>query len=527
MNKINMILHAHLPYVRHLEYERFLEEDWLYESLNESYLPLLRMLNRLEEDKINFKICICFSPTLLTMLTDAPLQERFVSYMERHIELGEKEVERTKREEVEAQALAEHYLAETRKNLEFYEDCGRNILAGFKKLADMGRIELVASAATHAYLPLYKDYPEAINAQIAVGIKTHKRIFGQTPRGFWLPECGYYPGLDKLLRKNGVDWIQLPSQSIICSPDKSIYGGYRPLVLESGVHGFTRDWNLIHLVGSDKYGYPCDPDYREFYRDIGYYLPMEYVGPYMHEPSLRVFTGYKYFAITGKTENKKYYDLQKAEEKVSLHVENFLYNIRRKGQLIDAAGITDHLSTLTFDVELFGHRWYEGMMFLEKLLRGLSSDPTKYSLVVPSEEIDQNGRMENLRVNECSWGPSGGADIWLDSSNAWIYRHTTKAIERMVELTERFPDQGSLKERFLNQASRELLLSMASDWPCIMHDNTSTSYAEKRLKNHLGSFNVVHSSMCRNTVNTEWLINAEKRNAIFPDVDFRLFESTN
>ena len=76
----------------------------------------------------------------------------------------------------------------------------------------------------------------------------------------------------------------------------------------------------------------------------------------------------------------------------------------------------------------------------------------------------------------------------------------------------------------MNQASRELLLAMASDWPCIIHDNTSSSYAEKRITNHLGSFNVVHSSMCRNTVNTEWLIKAEKRNALFPDMDYRYFE---
>ena len=94
----------------------------------------------------------------------------------------------------------------------------------------------------------------------------------------------------------------------------------------------------------------------------------------------------------------------------------------------------------------------------------------------------------------------------------------------MQELTHRFPDQGSLKGRFLNQASREVLLSMASDWPCIMHDRTSVTYAEKRLRNHLGSFNVVYSSMCRNTVNTEWLINAERRNQIFPDMDYNLFD---
>ncbi len=48
-NNVNFILHAHMPLVRHPEHKRFLEEDWLFESINESYLPMLRMLKRLRE----------------------------------------------------------------------------------------------------------------------------------------------------------------------------------------------------------------------------------------------------------------------------------------------------------------------------------------------------------------------------------------------------------------------------------------------------------------------------------------------
>ena len=524
MNRINLMLHAHQPYVRHLEYEKFLEEDWLYEALNESYIPLLRMLKNLEDDNVDYHFSICFSPTLISMLEDEPLQERFIKYLERHIELGEKEVQRTKTEEKECHEMAKVYLKETKLNLELYLGLDRNILKEFKRLSEVGRIELVASAATHAFLPLYKDFPGAVNAQIAVGISTHKRVFGKSPKGFWLPECGYYPGLEKLLLDNGVEWVQLPSQAIISSPDKSLYGGYRPIVIPGGLKAVARDWNLTNLVWSDKTGYPCDPDYREFYRDIGYYLPMEYVRPYMHEPSLRVFTGYKYYSITGNTEEKVYYSPKKAQEKVALHVDNFLYNIRKKGKLLDAYGIGNHVFNLFFDAELFGHRWYEGLSWLEKVIRALAEDKNNYAMVSASSVVEEDEDLDEIRINETSWGPRGGADTWLDSSNAWIYRHTIKAIERMQELTERFPDQGSLKGRFLNQASRELLLAMASDWPCIIHDNTSSSYAEKRICNHLGSFNVVHSSMCRNTVNTEWLIKAEKCNALFPDMDYRYFE---
>ena len=117
MNKLNLILQAHLPYVRHLEYPKFLEENWLFESLNETYIPLLRMLERLERDGVDFRISICFSPTLSTMLTDPALQERFVDYMNGRIELGCKEVERTAAEEPLCLEMAKRYLSEAEKNL--------------------------------------------------------------------------------------------------------------------------------------------------------------------------------------------------------------------------------------------------------------------------------------------------------------------------------------------------------------------------------------------------------------------------
>ena len=523
MNKVNLILHAHLPYVRHVEYPKFLEENWLFESLNETYIPLLIMLDRMDKDSVPYHISICFSPTLLTMLTDEALQERFVNYMNERIELGEKEVRRTEGEDTECHEMAKRYLGYARMSLETFESYERNILTGFKNLADRNRIELLTTAATHAYLPLYKDYPTAINAQVVMGLRTHKRVFGQSAKGFWLPECGYFPGLDKVLASHGVSWCQLAAHSVISARDKSVYGGYKPVELPAGVVGFARDWDLTSLVWSGTFGYPCDSDYRDFYRDIGYSLPLDYIRSYIHEPEVRCFTGYKYHAITGKTEDKNFYDPAKAEEKVSLHVDNFLYSIKRKGIMLEASGISDPVFNLCFDAELFGHRWFEGIEFLEGVLRGAASSPD-YELVTPTAIILQDGEKEKLAVNESSWGIGGYSDTWLDGSNAWIYRHIRKAIDRMQDLTHRFPDQGSLKGRFLNQASRELLLAMSSDWPCIMHDNTSVTYAEKRLRNHLGSFNVVYSSMSRNTVNTEWLINAERRNVIFPDIDYNLFD---
>ena len=35
-----LVLHTHLPFVRHPEEEYFLEENWLFEAITETYIPV-------------------------------------------------------------------------------------------------------------------------------------------------------------------------------------------------------------------------------------------------------------------------------------------------------------------------------------------------------------------------------------------------------------------------------------------------------------------------------------------------------
>ena len=109
MTHLMLVMHAHLPFVRHPEYDRFLEENWFFEALSETYIPLLDTFNRLLEDGVPYKLTFSISPTLAAMLEDELLAERYVQHLDRCIELGEKEVERTKGDEDFA-PLAKFYL---------------------------------------------------------------------------------------------------------------------------------------------------------------------------------------------------------------------------------------------------------------------------------------------------------------------------------------------------------------------------------------------------------------------------------
>src|SRR5512136_1267937 len=89
-------LHAHLPFVRHPEHPEFLEEDWLYEAITETYLPLLRVFDRLTEEGIPFRISMTMSPPLVAMLRDDLLLSRYSRRLERLCDLTDREVRRTR-----------------------------------------------------------------------------------------------------------------------------------------------------------------------------------------------------------------------------------------------------------------------------------------------------------------------------------------------------------------------------------------------------------------------------------------------
>src|ERR1700761_2738174 len=106
---LSLVLHAHLPYVRHTEYDEFLEEDWLYEAITETYLPLLSVLYGLSDDGVPFHLTLTLTPPLCHMLRDPLLQERYERYLDRSIALAHREVERT-RDNPPLQDLAKFYL---------------------------------------------------------------------------------------------------------------------------------------------------------------------------------------------------------------------------------------------------------------------------------------------------------------------------------------------------------------------------------------------------------------------------------
>jgi 1,4-alpha-glucan branching enzyme len=122
-----------------------------------------------------------------------------------------------------------------------------------------------------------------------------------------------------------------------------------------------------------------------------------------------------------------------------------------------------------------------------------------------------------------SCGDNGYAETWINASNDWMYRHALRALERMVELADRFPNDSGLKERALNQAAREIFLILASDWPKMLYKQESAEYARNQIERALRNFTTIYESLGSNYISTEWLTNLERRHNLFPFINYRVF----
>ncbi|SIQ04557.1 1,4-alpha-glucan branching enzyme [Alkalispirochaeta americana] len=532
MGKSILILHSHLPLVRHPEYETFLEERWLFEAISETYLPLLRMMHRLDTEGIPSPMAMCFSPTLSFMLQDPLLMERYGRFLDKNIELAEQELDRTAGEPAVHSLARMYHSRYTTDREELHSLYGGNILKGFDRFARKGTIELIATAATHAFLPNYRSYSEVVRCQVELGVESHTKHFGRPPRGFWLPECGYYEGLDRILADAGVEYFVGAAHGVLFGEPSPDTGTYAPLATKAGVAVFPRDVYTATWVWSSNQGYPTNPSYRDFYRDIGYDLPLEQVGPFIHDGNVRIDTGFKYHAITGPTDDKELYDQEAGRRKAREHARDFYTRQKEHSARLGEVLSAEPVITSPFDTELFGHWWFEGPQWLEELFRVAHEDQQEcvkangaegapFSMTTPSSYLDEFGPAGEVAPTFSSWGSGGYAQVWMDGTNDWLYRHTHQAVERMAELVARFPDESGLKERALNQAAREVLLAMASDWPFIMNARTVVTYAERRVKEHLYNFTRVYAALSQRNMGTEWLTRLEKKHPLFPDLNYR------
>jgi 1,4-alpha-glucan branching enzyme len=520
-----LVLHAHLPFVRHPEHESFLEETWLFEAITETYLPLLSAFERLLADGVPFRITVSVSPTLAAMLGDTLLQRRYLEHLDRLEALTELEVART-RGDPEIHPLAGLYRDLVRAARAAYRDrYGQDLLGAFGRLQAAGALELITCAATHAYLPLLRVVPGAVRAQVLTAAASHRRTFGSPASGMWLPECGYYRGLEEVLAEGSFGYFFLESHGALNASSPPRHGVYAPIACPNGVAAFPRDPHTSRLVWSAEEGYPGDPWYRDFHRDIGFDLPQEALVPYIAADGPRVPTGIKYYRVSDRAEPKEPYQPRQARLRAREHAEDFV----RRCQVLAAerADGMDRppLITAPYDAELFGHWWLEGPLWLEHVLRLTGGSPGTLELVTASDYLAREPPPEVATPSASSWGEQGYSEFWLNEGNDWIYPHLHRASRRMTALAAAHGavPAGCAAGRTLRQAGRSLLLAQASDWAFVMRTGTAVEYAYRRTRDHLARFEHLARALKEQPVDTTDLAALEEMDRIFPELNPAVF----
>lgn len=570
----SLILHAHLPFVRHPEYPEFLEEDWLYEAITEVYLPLIFIFQNLHEAGAKPRLAMNVSPPLCEMLADPLLQERYTRHLENLLELANKELHRTRNEAMEFYDVAKMYVDNLSASLDLWNNrYGRNLINAFRELQEEGVLEIITCCATHGFMPLISTH-ESRRAQVQVAVANYKKHFHRSPRGIWLAECAYEPGIEDLLKDAGIEYFVSDTHAILYGDPRPRYGVHAPVVCKNGTAVFARDVETSQQVWSAEIGYPGNDLYREFYRDIGFDAPLDYLKPHLHADGDRRHLGLKYHRITGKTVPqiaKQPYIPTLAREKAAENAMHFIgERIKQAYKLRETFEGHPPLVVSPYDAELYGHWWYEGPQFIDFFFRKLHFDQSEIEAVTPGDFLDTGIPIQIQQPTASSWGENGYYMVWLNEGNSWMYPYQHDAERRMTAYANTharisaehenglLPD-GSVRAgspssdigvRILNQMARELLLAQSSDWAFQIYQGTTVEYSSRRFQSHIHRFDLLskmldvtqaQASRLQTQPNgvtvdqdvttslspdhLELLTEIESRDNIFSEIDFRIYQS--
>jgi 1,4-alpha-glucan branching enzyme len=403
-------------------------EEWLWEAIAGSYLPLLDLLDE------GAPLTLSLTPVLCDQLQAPGVGGRFEAFID--------EVRRrTHAEDIVGlrdgghDTLArelERSWREYERVLERFRERGGDLLGA------LGRHAQWTSSATHAVLPLLAT-DAGVRAQVQTGVDSHRARFGGGwAGGFWLPECAHAPYLEPLLEEAGVraTCVELTGRYGLGADEH-----LRPYVGESGVVLVPIDRATIARVWSDA-GYPAHGSYRDYHHHtIHHHQPWANDGSaYDHELALGLARGH-------------------AEEFVAATIER-----------VGGGGLV----VCALDTELLGHWWYEGIAWLKAVVEECSRQGLSLVRLDDAAAMRDPAPLDDAEWGTSTWGNGGDLSTWSGPEVADIAFAT-----RAAELQTLAAGHGAGAA-----ALRELLALQASDWAFMVSRGLAVPYAQERFAGH-------------------------------------------
>jgi len=487
----------------------------LFETISDVYIPLLNMFDSLERDNVPFRIALVLPPVLCAVLDSSGFHKEFGEWLDRRIALGGRELERCAGDSAASGSISRTVADAVRTKSDFFDRYEKRLVRKFCEYQRKGFIEILATGGTGIFIPHYSGMDEILSAEIETGIHAYRSSFGEFPDGFWLPEEGYVPGAERIIRSYGFNYTILDSRAFLFSETPAAGGIFRPARTDNSLVVFADDFTLRDAVFGQN-GYCKGDVYMDLNRDIGFELPVERLSPFLDGNEARCPSGFCYW-----NQGRNPYDAGAARKRCAEDARLFLDGIsgrlERAGELLPGS---DFVSlSFSLDADMIRREWREGICWLENVLRSASDFSLNTALF--NEMLGRQFELQKIRPYYSS--SSGYGETFLSGRNSWMLRYTRKACERMTDLAERFPKDSGLKARLLNIGAKELLIALSSDLARMLDEDIFPEYARRRFEESIKAFTAVFDALGSNTVSTEWLTRIETRDAVFPWMNYRIF----
>lgn len=522
--KLCLVIKAGQEWFRHTESETKINAPVLnqfFESISDVYIPFLNILEKFENEENFFCFSLVLPPVLCALLSNEKLQDDYVAWLNNKNILGQKELKRNEGDEQKIKIINEEIERNKRLKIQFVEKYQKKLIPVFKYFMQKGTIELLGTCGTDIFIPHYADLTEIISAQIETGLYSYKKYFGTVPEGFWLPDLGYVPGVEELLKAFGYSYTIVDAQSFLLAENIPQSGTFEPCRIGNFAL-FANDYFLKNEFFGEN-GVIYNEVYKNQNLDIGFELDRENLAPVMQEGTLRFSTGFKYFNKNFDDENLCVYDKEAARNQVAKDAQKFVQKHNEKLQkacefLSDKPFVVD---VCAFDLERYNRNWYEFVDFIENVI--LAAKKTDLELSGCAVLCESPFDFEKIVPHFAAQSGEGYGENFLSSKNCWMTRYIRKACERMIDLAERFPSDSGLKNRLLNLGAQELMLALSSNLANSMNNSDFMEFAERRFKESILAFTNVFDALGSNTVSTEWLTQVESKDSVFPWMNYKIF----
>lgn len=467
-----LVLHTHLPWLAH--HGRWpVGEEWLYQSWSASYLPLVRVLRRLAAEDRRHVVTLGVTPVVAAQLDDPyclqGMHHWLANWQLRAMEAASIRTATGPSPAAAPEALrrfgAREYGEAQRELAEFDALWRHGASPVLRELVDAEVIELLGGPLAHPFQPLLN--PRLREFALREGLADARQRFAHTPSGIWAPECAYAPGMETDYAGAGVGHFMVDGPSL--HGDTALG---RP-VGGSDVVAFGRDLQVSYRVWSPRSGYPGHAAYRDFHT-------------YDHT------TGLKPTRVTGRnvpSEAKAPYDPERADAAVNGHVADFVDTVRTR--LVAEStriGRPAHV-VAAFDTELFGHWWYEGPVWLERVLRALPAAGIRVGTLADAVADGYVG--SPVQLPPSSWGSGKDWQVWAGDKvadlvhlNGEVVDTALSTVDKALAQSVAAPGAPTPRHTVADQILRETLLTVSSDWPFMVSKDSAADYARYRAHLH-------------------------------------------